>query len=74
MQKEKQYPKELSNCFQKFMLSFTKEADGWYVEDLNSTNGTYANDKRITKKTKIENGDIIKLSLSIAFKAVIEKH
>jgi pSer/pThr/pTyr-binding forkhead associated (FHA) protein len=41
---------------------------------LNSTNGTYANDKRITTKTKIENGDIIKLSLSIAFKVVIEKH
>jgi len=53
---------------------FYREADGWYVEDLNSTNGTYANDKRITTKTKIEDGDIIKLSLSIAFKVVIEKH
>jgi hypothetical protein len=52
---------------------FYKEADGWYVEDLNSTNGTYVNDKRITTKTKIENGDIIKLSSSVAFKVGIEK-
>ncbi|MFZ8862646.1 MAG: FHA domain-containing protein [Thermocrinis sp.] len=53
---------------------FYKEADGWYVEDLNSTNGTYVNDKRITTKTKIEDGDIIKLSSSVVFKVVIEKH
>jgi FOG: FHA domain len=53
---------------------FYKEADGWYVEDLNSTNGTYVNDRRITTKTKIEDGDIIKLSSSVAFKVVIEKH
>jgi len=53
---------------------FYKEADEWYVEDLNSTNGTYVNDKRITTKTKIEDGDIIKLSSSVVFKVVIEKH
>jgi hypothetical protein len=53
---------------------FYKEADGWYVEDLNSTNGTYVNDRRITTKTKIEDGDIIKLSSSVVFKVVIEKH
>jgi FOG: FHA domain len=52
---------------------FYKEADGWYVEDLNSTNGTYVNDRRITTKTKIEDGDIIKLSSSVAFKVVIEE-
>jgi hypothetical protein len=53
---------------------FYKEADGWYVEDLNSTNGTYVNDRRVTTKTKIEDGDIIKLSSSVVFKVVIEKH
>jgi len=53
---------------------FYKEADGWYVEDLNSTNGTYVNDRRITTKTKIEDGDIIKLSSSVVFKIVIEEH
>jgi len=53
---------------------FYKEADGWYVEDLNSTNGTYVNDRRITTKTKIEDGDIIKISSSVIFKVVIEKH
>jgi hypothetical protein len=53
---------------------FYKEADGWYVEDLNSTNGTYVNDRRITTKTKIEDGDIIKLSSSVVFKVVIEEH
>jgi hypothetical protein len=53
---------------------FYKEADGWYLEDLNSTNGTYVNDRRITTKTKIEDGDIIKLSSSVVFKVVIEKH
>jgi len=53
---------------------FYKEADGWYLEDLNSTNGTYVNDRRITTKTKIEDGDIIKISSSVVFKVVIEKH
>ncbi|MFZ8861809.1 MAG: FHA domain-containing protein [Thermocrinis sp.] len=71
--KGKQYLKNYPTV-SRIHAKFYKEADGWYVEDLNSTNGTYANDKRITKKTKIENGDIIKLSLSIAFKVVIEKH
>ena len=71
--KGKQYLKHYPTV-SRIHAKFYKEADGWYVEDLNSTNGTYANDKRITTKTKIENGDIIKLSLSIAFKVVIEKH
>jgi hypothetical protein len=71
--KGKQYLKDHPTV-SRIHAKFYKEADGWYVEDLNSTNGTYANDKRITTKTKIEDGDIIKISSSVAFKVVIEKH
>lgn len=39
----------------------TKSEQEYFIEDLNSTNGTYINDKRIGSynKTKIEHGDII---------------
>ena len=32
-----------------------------FIEDLNSTNGTYLNDKKITKKAKLSFGDIIRV-------------
>jgi hypothetical protein len=71
--KGKQYLKDYPTV-SRIHTKFYKEADGWYVEDLNSTNGTYVNDRRITTKTKIEDGDIIKISSSVVFKVVIEKH
>ena len=33
--------------------------DGWYVEDLNSSNGTYVNQRRVSY-AKLTNGDIIR--------------
>jgi predicted component of type VI protein secretion system len=35
-----------------------RQGDGYYVEDLDSTNGTYVNEKRV-KKTGLRNNDVI---------------
>lgn len=35
--------------------------EGWYIEDLGSTNGTYVNSQRITAPTLIEIDDIIRI-------------
>ncbi|MEW6650860.1 MAG: FHA domain-containing protein [Chloroflexota bacterium] len=39
---------------------FTFFQNQWWVEDLNSTNGTFLNDERLTTKTVIVNGDEIR--------------
>lgn len=43
---------------------FTQEDDGYYIEDLNSTNGTYLNDKRLEphEKVHIKMGDKVTFS------------
>ena len=45
-----------------------------YIEDLESTNGTYINDKRITPKQKIEifHDDVLKLSSTFSITVVIK--
>lgn len=40
---------------------FSYESGVLYVRDLNSTNGTYIEDRKITKKTIVVNGGIVKL-------------
>lgn len=37
----------------------------FYIEDLGSTNGTFLNDKLITEKMELKDGDIIKLGLAM---------
>ena len=46
-----------------------KELEGFYLEDLNSTNGTYKNGLRMQpyEKRKLEEGDEIKLGKVILF-------
>lgn len=39
----------------------TIEAENLYVEDLNSTNSTYINNKKITQRTKLVDGDELAL-------------
>ncbi len=42
----------------------SKESDGeYYVEDLDSTNGTFLNGKRVLSKTKIKKGDELLFSI-----------
>src|SRR5579883_2658588 len=44
----------------------------WYVEDLNSANGTYANDRRIQKEV-VSHGDVIRCgSLQVRFVQVAD--
>ena len=40
---------------------FTFEGDTYYVEDLDSTNGTYLNEKRI-KKAGVHNNDVVSIA------------
>jgi len=49
---------------------FSKEGGKWYVEDLNSTNGTYVNNKPIppNQKVEIKEGDVISLSSQVALR------
>jgi hypothetical protein len=37
----------------------------FYIEDLGSTNGTFINDKLITGRTELKDGDTIKLGLAM---------
>jgi len=39
--------------------SIGREGDSFFVEDLNSTNGTFLNGKRLRKKKILTNGDLI---------------
>lgn len=41
---------------------FTLENGEWHVVDLNSSNGTIVNGKKITEKQKLHDGDMIKIS------------
>lgn len=41
-----------------------RDAQGFVVEDLNSTNGTYVNGQRITQPTRIAPGDIVRIGRS----------
>ncbi len=53
---------------------FTEEFREWYIEDLNSTNGTYLNGEKLEpgKKYKIKNGDMIALSSEVKFTVEIK--
>jgi|GEM_PF-2170688 len=39
-----------------------READGYFIEDLSSSNGTFVNGKRIDQRTRLRDGDCILLS------------
>ena len=38
----------------------TLEKDGYYIEDLKSRNGTFLNDRQITEKTLLHEGDLLR--------------
>ncbi len=42
----------------------TKDEDGFYLEDLGSTNGSYVNDVEV-KKDRLRNGDLVKIGGAI---------
>ena len=42
-----------------------EKEDGLWIYDLNSTNGTFVNGERISKKTKVEHGDQLRFGSSI---------
>lgn len=46
-----------------------RESDGFYIEDLNSLNGTYINGRRITRRTRLADRDQIRL-----FDVLLEFH
>ncbi len=46
-------------------LRFTRGADGYTVEDLGSTNGTFINGKRVTGAILLKNGDMIGLGETV---------
>jgi len=46
-----------------------REPDGFYIEDLNSLNGTYINGRRITRRTRLTDRDQIRL-----FDVLLEFH
>ncbi|WBW99288.1 FHA domain-containing protein [Oceanirhabdus sp. W0125-5] len=44
--------------------------DGYYIEDLNSTNGTILNNEKITEKVWLSSGDLIKVGTSV-FRVIV---
>ena len=46
-------------------LRFTKGADGFTLEDLGSTNGTFVNGKRVTGAIALKNGDMVGLGETV---------
>ncbi len=61
--------KTVSKIHAKFML----ENDNWFIEDLNSTNGTYIDGVRIPINKKIELKPEQKLSLSRSFETTVRE-
>ncbi len=51
---------------------FSCKGDRWFIEDLNSANGTYVNGKKISPRKKVEITANTKLSLSNSFTLFIE--
>lgn len=44
----------------------TRDADGdWWIEDLNSTNGTSVNTVRVTAPTRVQTGDTIRIGRTV---------
>ncbi len=43
-----------------------RHGDGFAIEDLGSTNGTFVNDRRISGLTPLDNGDVIELGESVS--------
>ena len=39
--------------------------DGWYLEDLGSTNGTYLNDRRVEAPVEVHAGDVVKIGKTV---------
>ncbi|MEL6310360.1 MAG: FHA domain-containing protein [Chloroflexota bacterium] len=46
-------------------LRFTRGADGYTIEDLGSTNGTFVNGKRVAGATALKNGDMVGLGETV---------
>jgi len=46
-------------------LRFTRGADGYTIEDLGSTNGTFVNGKRVSGATALKNGDMVGLGETV---------
>jgi pSer/pThr/pTyr-binding forkhead associated (FHA) protein len=44
-----------------FHARIFRRDDGWYVEDLGSTNGTYLNQRRVTSPAELRVGDRLKV-------------
>jgi hypothetical protein len=44
---------------------FFRRDDGWYVEDMGSTNGTYLNDQRVTQPAEVHAGDVVRLGKTV---------
>ena len=55
----------LDNLVSRKHAKITKEANSYYVADLGSANGTYINNKKISKKTKFSENDEIRIGLKI---------
>lgn len=53
-------------------LRFMRGADGYTVEDLGSTNGTFINGKRVTGAQPLKNGDLVSLgeTVTLGYEAV----
>ncbi len=53
-------------------LRFVRGADGYTMEDLGSTNGTFINGRRVTGATLLKNGDMIGLgeTVTLGYEAV----
>jgi pSer/pThr/pTyr-binding forkhead associated (FHA) protein len=44
-----------------FHARIFRRDDGWYIEDLGSTNGTYLNQRRVTSPAELRAGDRLKV-------------
>jgi len=54
-------------------LVITMEGETFQIEDLNSTNGTFLNGKKLKKLTDIKNGDLISLGENHVLEFAVEK-
>ena len=61
----------IENGVSRFHCNLVQYDDGYVIEDLGSTNGTYLNDVKVIQPQPIAEGDIIRLGKNVVMRIIV---